>query len=251
MKLYIGSNSVKPTGYLTVDIDPRVEPDIVSNVLDMKEVQSNSCDEIVAAALMEHIEWPDGFLAYSEMTRCLKIGGKLKISVPDMSAIARSLITGDNDFHFMGIIFGTGGRENSFQSHRYGYTVPMLLEIFQVLGLGDFDWWASEFEDASTAWCARRESGHIGEAQNIVGTKKGEPLLDTRELYQVLCDHPIEDFLYLVGELKADHGVKPGEALAPLLYQRIHYMYLDAKQRIRSLEQERSILVENIENLKS
>lgn len=78
MKLYVGSRNYKPEGYLTVDIDPSMKPDIVADITKMSSVADNSCSEVVAGHVLEHIDWPDSFLAFSEFSRILRPGGGIE-----------------------------------------------------------------------------------------------------------------------------------------------------------------------------
>jgi predicted SAM-dependent methyltransferase len=243
MKLYVGSRDFKPEGYHTVDIEPAMKPDFVADLRDLSVIPDDSCSEVIASAVLEHIDWPDGYLAISELVRVLHVGGTIKISVPDMASIARMLLAGDHDFRTIGLIYGCGGRTNPFEQHRYGYTPGMMIEILEALGTSDFTWWCSDLPDAANGWTPRRENKHIAESLNIAAVKKGPPVVPARRLYEALLRDPIGDFLGILATQKSDHGVASGEIATPRLYQRIHYELIDARQRIAFLEQEREKLL--------
>ncbi|WP_018291147.1 methyltransferase domain-containing protein [Verrucomicrobium sp. 3C] len=236
MKLYVGANGMRPEGYQTIDIDPATRPDVVADLRDMAHVPTGSVEEIVANAVLEHIEWPDAFQALSEMVRILKVGGQLKISVPDMALYARRLIAGDNSFHLMAVIYGVGGRVNSHQAHRFGYTPGMLCDLAELLGCGKFDWFdMNGFQDAAGGWMPRA-AGPMAEALNFCCTKLGAPPVPPDDLYKAMVAQPMTDPLVLAGECKAGSGVAHAEAEAPSLYQRLHYKYTDLLMRCKQLE---------------
>lgn len=238
MKLYVGSRDFKPDGFKTVDIDPRYKPDILCDIRDMKPVANGICDEIIASAVLEHLEWPDGFRAISEFARCLKIGGNLKISVPDMDLMMRMIQHGDSSFHVMALVYGVGGRENPIEAHRYGYTVGMLTDILEVLGFGKFDWWNSDQPDASNGWVPRYWNANVACEQNVSAIKISEPCTDPAELFKALYNDPMGDFIDIAARMQVAGGLNKTENLPARVYQRIHYQLIDTQQRVRHLESE-------------
>lgn len=236
VKLYVGSRNFKPDGYLTVDIDPAMKPDIVADVTDMSPVTDHSVDEVVAGHVLEHIDWPDSFLAFSEFARVLKPGGILKIALPDMGCLLRMLLSGDSVFHVMGLIYGVGGRINRFEQHRYGFTPGMLVDILETLGFERFDWWNSEFGDASNGWIPRYDDEHAAVSLNLQAIKVREPAVDPKVLYRRLVERPLGDFLAVAAEVQIGEGGDRGDGQVAKLYQRIHFQLIDARQRIKYLE---------------
>lgn len=234
MKLYVGSRDYKPHGYLTVDIDASRNPDIIEDITDMKSIGDSSVDEIVAGHVLEHIDWPDSFKAFAEFARVLKIDGILKIAVPDMSAMSRMVMSGDNSFHAMGLIYGIGGRENPFERHRYGFTMSMLIDILQTLGFSGFDWWNSDFSDASNGWVPRAEAAHAGISLNISAVKTAEAEVNTAALAEALYRQPMSDFITVASEHLGAAGANTASSVG--VYQRVHFNLIEARQRIKYLE---------------
>jgi predicted SAM-dependent methyltransferase len=247
MKLYVGANGLRPDGYKTVDIDPATGPDVVADICDMNAVETGACDEIVASHVLEHIEWPDAFKAIAEMVRCLRIGGVLKISVPDMSLYARMLVTGENNFHIMSVVYGLGGRTNRHQAHRFGYTPGMLCEIADILGCGDFDWFnIPGLQDSSGGWMPRSAGVNVAEALNFSCKKLGEAPVPPAALYEAMLENPLKDILGLAADLKKDLGTIRNEKASSALYQRIHYKLLETLQHSVRLERENEALRKQI-----
>jgi hypothetical protein len=239
LKLYVGSRNYKPDGYVTVDIDPANKPDIVADITNMTSVADASCDEVVAGHVLEHIEWPDSFAAIAEFARVLKPGGVVKIAVPDMASLMRMLLGGESAFHVMGLIYGLGGRVNTFERHRYGFTLGMLADILETLGFGEFDWWNSSLADASNGWAPRGLDERIGMSLNMQAVKTGAPSVDPKALHQELLRTPMDDFVSVSARLRgreAPDGQQPDRAVSPKLLQLMHFQLIEAQQRIRHLE---------------
>lgn len=237
MKLYVGSRDYKPDGFRTVDIDATYAPDIVADVTDRIPLEDGCVDEIIAGHVLEHIDWPDNFKAIGEFTRILRIGGTLRLSVPDMGSLVRMLLAGDSAFHVMGLVYGIGGRANPFERHRYGFTTGMLVDILETLGFGEFDWWNSPFGDASNGWVPRYENDNTAMSVNVSATKLQEPAVEPGRLYEALVRRPMSDFLSVAAEI-ADAQDGGDFAAVPRLYQRIHFQLIEARQRIAFLEGE-------------
>ncbi len=68
--------------YQTLDINPKIKPDIVANIEDC-ELDSNSFDGVIMTGVYEFLEHP--WLAKEEIYRILKPGGKALICVPGIS----------------------------------------------------------------------------------------------------------------------------------------------------------------------
>ena len=50
----------------------------------------------------------------------------------------------------------------------------MVIDILETLGFGDFDWWNSEFSDASNGWCPRYENQHVGISLNVMAINQSQ-----------------------------------------------------------------------------
>lgn len=237
MKLYVGSQKYKPDGFKTLDIDNTFTPDIIADITSMPEIETGSVDQIVAGHVLEHIDWPDSFKAISELTRVIKIGGSIQLSVPDMSSLLRMILTGDSVFHVMGLIYGVGGRQNKFEQHRYGFTIGMLIDILESLGYSDFDWWNSPFGDASNGWVPRYEGDHSAMSLNVSAVKRAEPSVDVTKMYDRLLSRPLADYSSIAADIISEPFERDSAAPSKI-YQRIHYQLIEARQRNFYLEEE-------------
>jgi hypothetical protein len=151
----------------------------------------------------------------------------------------RMLLSGESAFHVMGLIYGLGGRVNTFERHRYGFTLGMLADILETLGFGEFDWWNSSLADASNGWAPRGLDERIGMSLNMQAVKTGAPSVDPKALHQELLRTPMDDFVSVSARLRgreAPDGQQPDRAVSPKLLQLMHFQLIEAQQRIRHLE---------------
>lgn len=239
MKLYLGSRDYSPEGFLTVDIDPRHGADIVADVADLCRLRDESVDEIMASHILEHLPWPVAFKALMEWARVLRRGGRLSIAVPDLKVLAKMICDARNPWWAMGIVYGVGRLENALEAHQYGYTFEMVQEMLETLGFSDFDWWKHDLPDASNGWMLDVNGERIALSMNI--TAKKSAVVPTRldELYQALLRERLRPFDQVKADWLMNSNTAPPEdndSGTPLIVQRLHMALIEARMRIKYLE---------------
>lgn len=75
----IGCNKKKINGFINIDINPNVKPDIVMDATDLK-FKDNSIDFIISIHCIEHVKDPDKMI--EEIHRVLKVGGLVELTMP-------------------------------------------------------------------------------------------------------------------------------------------------------------------------
>lgn len=70
-----------------LDIEPKVKPDIVSDIRDMRVIADNSVDAIWSSHNIEHVFPHEVPQTLSEFYRVLKVGGMMLIATPDMQSV--------------------------------------------------------------------------------------------------------------------------------------------------------------------
>lgn len=145
-----------------LDIDPRVAPDIVASITDMRVVPEQSVDAVWSSHNLEHLEAHEVPTALREFHRVLKAGGLLLLTLPDLQVVAR-LIAEDKLEDAMYVspagpicpidtVFGhraSIARGNTFMAHRTGFTAKTLTAKLVAAGFvgveartQNFDLWA-------------------------------------------------------------------------------------------------------------
>ena len=241
MKLYLGSRDYCPEGFITVDIDPKNSPDIVADVVDLHMIEDESVDEIVASALLEHLPWPISYKAMAEWTRVLKFGGVLKINIPDLDMLCSLIVRGISTHYAIGMLYGLGRGYNKFEAHQFGYTKNMLLDMLKVLGFSDFDVWNSSISDASNGWMYTDWDEKYALNFNVSGIKKYPEFINSEKLYSALNMNPGEPFLKICSQCCENNDFPSYDTadkqILDMLYQKMHFNFIDAQQRIKYLEE--------------
>jgi predicted SAM-dependent methyltransferase len=143
MRLNIGAGQGRREGYLSVDIRPEAEPDILSAAWDLRSVADGSVSEIYARHMIEHLDPNDARRTLGRWAALLRPGGVLNVIAPDLEFHARQLLgTATSTFpsqwdHAMAGFYGWreesrgGDREDA---HRWGYTEQSLAAALMEAG---------------------------------------------------------------------------------------------------------------------
>jgi len=82
MKLDVGSGISKRAGYVTIDRDPSVKPDVLADIEEKIPIEDGIVSEIRAYAILEHLDARNKVKVMAEFWRILEPDGILDIKVP-------------------------------------------------------------------------------------------------------------------------------------------------------------------------
>ena len=85
IRLNIGSDITQIAGFLSVDFNPKVNPDVLAEADKLPMFDDDSVDEIYASHVLEHLPYESK--ALEEWLRVLKPGGMLTVAVPNIVEI--------------------------------------------------------------------------------------------------------------------------------------------------------------------
>ena len=156
-KLHLGCGTDKRKGWINIDIDWRVRPDIVADATKLHMIGDNVADEIESFHLLEHFTYTEAVEALNEWYRVLKPGGKLTLELPDFKRCIETLCNRNEPFDWydaendppekyaLGGIYGwipainikKTGEINYFQLHKYGWTFDTISYELNKIGFRD------------------------------------------------------------------------------------------------------------------
>ncbi len=88
-KLNLGCGEDRRPGYLNIDMHEFQKPDLIGNILDLRELPSSCFDEIIAQDVLEHFRWRDTPRALLEWNRLLSMGGRIFIRTTYLNGVLR------------------------------------------------------------------------------------------------------------------------------------------------------------------
>ena len=127
MKLNIGGES-KKEGWKILNIQKKPDIDFIGNINNLDQFDDESCEEIYASHIIEHVDQKTVLNTLKGINRILKKNGKFYISVPDMDSLCHFFISPLADkkikFHVMRMIFG--GQTDEYDYHYFGWNFQFL-----------------------------------------------------------------------------------------------------------------------------
>ena len=134
---------------IRLDIDASVQPDIVASMTDMSPVADGTVDAVFSSHNLEHLYPHEVPGALREFRRVLAPGGLALLTMPDIEAVAASIVsTGLTEPAYasplgpispLDMLYGFGpalARGNHFMAHRGGFTGRSLLTALSMAGFG-------------------------------------------------------------------------------------------------------------------
>ena len=139
MKLNIGGES-KKEGWKILNIQKKPDVDFIGNINNLEQFDDESCDEIYASHIIEHIDQKTVLNTLKGINRILKKNGKFYISVPDMDSLCHFFISPLANkkikFHVMRMIFG--GQIDEFDYHYFGWNYEFLSDYLTQANFSEF-----------------------------------------------------------------------------------------------------------------
>ena len=144
LKLHLGCGPTKLEGWVNIDFDPDLNPDVVADVRNLP-YEEDSVEEIYASHLLEHFGYEEPVL--EEWHRVLKPGGNITVIVPDVLgtwfAWKAGLLWGNPDHHPIDLaymnatVFGAKILDERFlemsHEHKQIFIMDMLIEKMRPL----------------------------------------------------------------------------------------------------------------------
>jgi len=126
-----------------LDIDPKVNPDILSSFTEMSSVRDNEYDAIFSSHNLEHLFFHEVEVALSEFYRVLNSDGFIVLTCPDLQSVCEAVSRGKlteplyqspaGPISAIDVLFGHRGfisAGNVYMAHKTGFTYQVLDDFF-------------------------------------------------------------------------------------------------------------------------
>jgi predicted SAM-dependent methyltransferase len=127
LKVIIGGDSAIPD-WKTMNADPATNPDILSDIVNLSGIESNSVSVFYLSHVLEHIRLTDVLATLSKIYDAMNMNSTLFISVPDLTILNQLLHDKSLDInqkiHVLRMIYG--GQISNYDYHFFGYTYEIL-----------------------------------------------------------------------------------------------------------------------------
>ncbi len=135
MKIHICSSKKILKNYDNVDLDENANAKYKIDARNLDLFDDNSVDEIYASHILEHFQRYEIFDVLKEWNRILKVGGILRIAVPDFNSCVNVYNKNHNIFEVLGLIIG--GQNNEYDNHYNIFNFEIIKEFLENTGYTD------------------------------------------------------------------------------------------------------------------
>lgn len=131
-----GRNPYRPGKFLNVDIVDMPKVDLVFDITKTFPIDDGVIAEVFSAATLEHLRKPHVDHVLKECFRVLQPGGMLRVSTPDIEAIAKGILKGEDLVVVNQHLFGKykSDQTEDFDLHRWMYPAPAMIARLHELG---------------------------------------------------------------------------------------------------------------------
>jgi len=135
MQVHLGCGSKFIPGMTHVDIADFPHIDHQAKVEDLNFLEDNSCDLVYASHVLEHFGRFEYKTVLLEWFRVLRVGGVLRLAVPDFEACARLYYERGLEDGLSGLIgLICGGQRNLYDYHKMVFDETLLTRVLQDTG---------------------------------------------------------------------------------------------------------------------
>lgn len=135
MRLHLGGKEVK-TGWKILNISQDPGVDFLGNISDLSQFGDESCEEVYASHVLEHVPQQRVLDTLKGICRILKPGSRLCVSVPDLDILCHTFInplaSPAVKFHVMRMMFG--GQVDQHDCHYFGWNQLFLFDFLRQAG---------------------------------------------------------------------------------------------------------------------
>ncbi len=131
-----GRNPFNPQEFLNVDAVDLPKVDLVFDITKKFPIDDGVIAEIISIATLEHLRKPHVHHVLREFFRVMRPGAPLRVSTPDVEAIAQAVLGGEDPDVFNQHLFGRykSDQTEDYDVHRWMYTADQMIRVLTEIG---------------------------------------------------------------------------------------------------------------------
>lgn len=132
--LHIGCGKTNSPEFINIDAQPFAHVHIVTDdITSLTDFSNGTVDMVYMCHILEHIKRKDLKKVLSEMKRVLKVGGVLRLSVPDLDKLIEVYNASNNDINAISHQL-MGGQDHDYNIHYSVFNHRRLKELLEEVG---------------------------------------------------------------------------------------------------------------------
>ena len=136
MKLHLGCGKLKLENFLNIDILSDTA-DMKLNFTNLSIFNNSNIDEIYISHALEHFKRKEIIDLILEWNRILKVGGILRIAVPDFEKVVKMYLKNKNISELIGFL--SGGQRDEYDIHYVNFDIYILEKLLKACGFDNIE----------------------------------------------------------------------------------------------------------------
>lgn len=139
MKLHLGCGDKILEGFTNIDIRNNKGIDIIDDISKLTKIKNNSVSLIYASHVLEHFKRKEYMEVLKRWYEILRLGGKIRISVPDFEKVCIKYKEGSDLKTLLGLLYG--GQTYKYNYHYMGFDFKTLKDDLMDIGFKNINRW--------------------------------------------------------------------------------------------------------------
>lgn len=145
LKVHLGAGPVNLQGWVNIDARQAPHIHLCSDGFSLQEFADGAISEIYMCHVLEHFSFADVEAILNNLRRKLKVGGTLRLSVPDFDRLISAYQANGNDLELIRYAL-MGGQDYAYNFHKAVFNQASLSKLLTACGFVEVRTWKTEDE---------------------------------------------------------------------------------------------------------
>lgn len=179
MRVHLGCGAKRLEGWVHVDAQAHDHVDYQTTIDKLTMFADESIDELYACHVLEHVGRRELIGVLREWNCVLKVGARVRISVPSFDAVVEHYNETGELHEVMGLL--VGGQRDRWDYHCFAFNFGLLKELLEFCGFAHvehYDWrdfLPSDFDDYSRCYLPHMDTNGRHMSLNVTAAKASTP----------------------------------------------------------------------------
>lgn len=143
LRVHLGAGPINLQGWVNVDARDASHIHLRTNSFELSEFADGSLAEIYMCHVLEHFSFEESEQLLKNFGKKLKVGGVLRLSVPDFDKLVLAYNANKNDLDLIKFAL-MGGQDYEYNFHKSVYNLNLLSLLMQKCGYVNPQPWTTE-----------------------------------------------------------------------------------------------------------
>jgi predicted SAM-dependent methyltransferase len=142
LRIHLGAGPINIQGWINIDARDASHIHLQSSGFDLKEFSEGAVSEIYMCHVLEHFSFEEAKLVLKTMSGKLKVGGVLRLSVPDFDQLVAIYHANGNDLELIKMAL-MGGQDYEYNFHKAVFNKTLLSNLLMSCGFDSVQTWST------------------------------------------------------------------------------------------------------------